>query len=231
MSKNTPTAATTSAADVSEPTTPEATPEAVTPTLTPITTSIPTGQKSPALDHPPEWTGTRAVAVSPDGTEYAFLANNGQVYQGFVSAVSARALAFAYGFGAKQKSDSDGAKDKDKTAETAQAISGELVQFSDWCAPRTSGPREETATPVSLQVKALLIAKLKTGGLGAAIKAKKIKLTGFTGGTDSLFTRYAAIVKEATGMEATAEQWEGFTTRTLDEATAAIAAIAEDPFA
>jgi hypothetical protein len=199
--------------------------------ITPVTASTPSGQKSPALDHPPEWLGTRSITISPDGAEYAFLGNNGLIYQGFTLAATATARAFGFAFGAKQKADSDGAKDKSATDETALRLIAPQAGILAWCPPRTSGPREETATPISLQVKALLIAKLKTGGLGAAVKAKGIKLTGFTGGTDSLFTRYAAVVKEATGMEATEAQWTGFTTRTLAEATAAIAAIAEDPFA
>ena len=236
MTKNTSTAAVTPADDAPEPTTPEATPAPVTPTTTPVTASIPTGQKSPALfggNFPVDWAGSRAIAVNSDGSEFAFLIATGDVYQGRIVDVSPRALAYGYALGARRKADADGAGEKNtqKGIDTAIALSGDSVVFSDWCAPRVSGPREETATPVSLQVKALLIAKLKAGGLGAAIKAKKIKLTGFTGGTNSLFTRYAAVVKEATGMEATAEQWEGFTSRTLDEATAAIAAIAEDPFA
>ena len=199
--------------------------------LTPITATIPAGQKSPALNHPAGWLGTRSVAVSPNGTEYAFLGNNGIIYQGFTLAASTSARAFGFAFGAKQKADSDGAKDKAATDETALRLIAPQADILAWCPPRTSGPREETATPLSLQVKALLITKLKTGGLGAAVKTAKIKLTGFTGGTDSLFARYAAVVKEATGLEASPEQWTGFVERTLAEAAATIAEIAEDPFA
>ena len=198
---------------------------------TAVSASIPEGQKSPALMHPLGWLGTRSVAVSPDGSEYAFLGNNGIIYQGFLLASSPSARAFGFAFGCKQKSDSDGAKDKAATDETALRLIAPDADILAWCPPRVSGPREETATPLALQVKALLITKLKSGGLAKAVKAAKIKLTGFTGGTDSLFLRYAAVVKEATGMEASPEQWTGFVERTLAEAAATIAEIAEDPFA
>ena len=238
MSKNTSTTTVTPAATDTEHTAPEATPVAVTPTTTPVTASIPTGQKSPALfggNFPVDWAGSRAIAVNSDGTKYAVLIATGDVHQGEIADISPRALAYGYALGARRKADADGAGEKNtqKGIDTAITLSGDAVKFSDWCAPRISGPREETATPLDLQLKTLLIAKLRPSKdnkgklvwntLTTAVKTKKIKLTGFSGTASRLFNRYFEVVKLVLDVEPTEEQIDTFKALNIAAAEKALA--------
>lgn len=196
------------------------------PTLTPITATIPKGKKGLALTGVPEsWASTRSLAVSKEGDEIAFLGNDGIVYQSRFEEITPQALAWGYVFGAKQKADSDGASDKERTGQTALKITG-TVGIDDWV---SRAERVISVDPMSAQVRAILLTRL--GPLGKAIKEKGVKLTGFSGSVDGMLSRYAAVVKEVTGKEATEEQWETFTGKVREEATAALAQVDENPFA
>jgi len=193
------------------------------PTLAAISATIKEGEKSKSLVLPDGWHATRTLAASPDGSEYAFIGNNGEVYQGRTGDVSPQALAFGYAFGAKQKADSDGAKDKGKTAETAQRITG-IVGIEDWITQRTGGG-EGSTDPMALQVKAILMTKLAATKLAAAIKAKGIKRTGFSGGVEVQCARYFAIVEEAMGRKPDEATAKAFIEKVRSEAVAALEAV------